>query len=56
LGISGEEDSVLAEFAKPNSDVLTLERIAEYERLIAEAQVARVRHATRRHCELHFFF
>jgi hypothetical protein len=43
LGISPDEDSELAKFAKPRSDVLTLERIADYERLIAEAQVLRVR-------------
>ncbi len=43
LGISPDEDSELAEFAKPRNDVLTLERIADYERLIAEAQVLRVR-------------
>ncbi|ELR21805.1 Microtubule associated protein (MAP65/ASE1 family) [Acanthamoeba castellanii str. Neff] len=41
LGISPDEDSELAKFAKPRSDVLTLERIADYERLIAEAQVLR---------------
>lgn len=47
LGLNPHEDACLAEFAKaPTSEdedvVLSLERIAEYERLIAEAQAAKV--------------
>lgn len=46
LGLCVDDDAVLADFAKlptaADELVLSLERIAEYERLIAEARKAKV--------------